>query len=183
MQSKEQGLIASARSKVAGEGSRGILRLYVLHRLSKVPMSGYDLMSDLSSMTTGAWRPGPGSIYTILKDLDKAGYVKVRQKGIRSKQVYTITKEGEKALGEAKTTFDEYCTKRWHRVRGLMLDLVSPRSLAEMLNEGVKMQPDAWEKVLLSSIPKSERVFLLKENRLLAERHLEWVSSKLEGLQ
>lgn len=159
------------------------MRLYVLHRLSKEPLSGYDLMADLSSITAGAWRPGPGSIYAILKDLEKTGHIRVDEKGTRSKQIFAITKSGDKALESARHVFDEYSTKRWHRVRGLMLDLVSPKALAEMLNEGLKMQPSAWDKVLSSDISKGEKTFLLKENKLLTERHLSWINSKLEEME
>src|SRR5256885_13581618 len=55
---------------------RGFLRLYVLHRIAARPAHGYDLLQEIENKTEGVWRPGAGSIYPILKELVRGGYIR-----------------------------------------------------------------------------------------------------------
>ena len=52
---------------------RGILRLYILSMLSKREETGYSIMRTIEDKTEGAWRPGPGTVYPLLRSLLKEG--------------------------------------------------------------------------------------------------------------
>ncbi|MEM3671069.1 MAG: PadR family transcriptional regulator [Thermoprotei archaeon] len=163
-------------------GRRGMLPLYVLSRLSRGPASGYDLMTEIDSMTEGSWRPGSGSIYPVLRTLLKKNLIEVSGFGDRSKRLYTLTKKGVKALEESRLIFDKYALERWHTIRGIILSLVSPESLARMMNETIEMQEEAWEKVFKSNITREDKLFLLKQHKLLLERHSLWIDKKIVEL-
>jgi len=49
--------------------SRGLLKMYIIETASKYPVSGIEISESVSSITNGVWKPGPGSIYYILKEL------------------------------------------------------------------------------------------------------------------
>ncbi|HLQ21553.1 MAG TPA: PadR family transcriptional regulator, partial [Nitrososphaerales archaeon] len=46
---------------------RGFLRFYVLSLLSRRPEAGYSIMRTIEETTDGAWRPGPGTVYPLLR--------------------------------------------------------------------------------------------------------------------
>jgi DNA-binding PadR family transcriptional regulator len=176
--------VSNPQAKISFSGRAGLLPLYILNALSKGSLSGYEIMKQLSSLTEGAWRPGSGSIYPVLKSLEKKGLVKVAGRGLRHKRVYTATKLGLQALRQAKKEYDEISIQRWHMVRGIMMTLVEPPSLARMLNEAIEMQPKAWERVLGSpDLSTDEKVFLLKQHLLMLDRHREWVQRKISELE
>ncbi len=154
--------------------------MYILYKLSKEPQSGYGLMESLQTTTEGAWRPGPGSVYPILKELQKKNLVKAQARSGRSKQVYAITADGRGELEASRDQFDKLNYQSWQRIRGLMLEVMSPKMLAERIRGGGDFQKFIWEKVMSSTdIPEKEKIFLLKEYKLQVERQLDWVNSKL----
>ncbi len=154
--------------------------MYILYKLSKEPQSGYGLMESLQETTEGAWRPGPGSVYPILKELERKNLVEAQSRGGRSKHVYAITADGRRELEASRDQFDKMNYQSWQRIRGLMLEVMSPKMLAERIRGGGDFQKFIWEKVLSSTeIPEKEKLFLLKEYKLQVERQLDWVNSKL----
>lgn len=166
--------------KAVSDWHGGILRMYILHKLLKEPQSGYGLMESLQATTEGAWRPGPGSVYPILKELEKTGLVEAQKRAGRSKQVYTITREGRHELEDTRDLIDKYSFQGWQKIRGLMLEFMSPKKLAERIKGGSDYQQLMWDKVLASSeISEKEKTFFLKEYKLQVERQLDWVNSKL----
>lgn len=48
---------------------KGFLRYQVLHKLREGPMSGAELTSAIEDELSGFWKPKPGSIYPLLKNL------------------------------------------------------------------------------------------------------------------
>jgi DNA-binding PadR family transcriptional regulator len=145
-------------------------------------MCGYDLMSHLSSSTEGHWSPGSGSVYPVFKDLERKGYVRVISRGDRSKQLYALTERGKEALRSDQQVFNEI-SKKMGKIRNLMSELVSPENLADLTNEGMRTNRSRWETVLQSKeLPKNEKVFKLKEYKLLVENELRWVNDTLRRL-
>lgn len=72
-------------------GRRG-LREVVLWLLSEKPMNGAELIREIEAVTWGFWRPSPGSIYPLLKQLEAEGLAKRREDGR-----YELTEAGRAA--------------------------------------------------------------------------------------
>ena len=92
------------------EMRRGFLSMWILWTLKKKggEMYGYEIMQALGKMTRGRWAPKAGTIYPILRRLEKRGLVKsewTTKAGGLSRRYYKITPEGKKA---AKTAFSEW---------------------------------------------------------------------------
>ncbi|MGA1974986.1 MAG: PadR family transcriptional regulator [Conexivisphaerales archaeon] len=78
------------------EASKGYIRVAVLILLSKHPAHGYEIMKEIKDRTKGLWMPTPGGVYPILRDLEKAGYIKGKWSTQRNRKikVYEITEAG-----------------------------------------------------------------------------------------
>ena len=48
---------------------RGLLKLIALQLLSESSLSGAELQEQIGKSSEGAWKPGPGSIYFMIKGL------------------------------------------------------------------------------------------------------------------
>ena len=57
------------------------LRNMVIYLLSSSPKNGVELMDGVEAMTRGWWRPTPGSIYPLLKDMTDHGLTIKREDG------------------------------------------------------------------------------------------------------
>ena len=85
------------------EAKKGYIRVVSLIILNKRPAHGYEIMKEIKDKTKGFWRPTAGGVYPILRDLEKAGYIKGEwstQKN-RKIKVYKITETGEAILKRA----------------------------------------------------------------------------------
>ena len=76
----------------------GGLRWHVLFILSDGPKRGVDLMDSIERASWGFWRPSPGTIYPLLKTLEKEGLVS------RKDGFYKLTAEGSSIIGLAPGT-------------------------------------------------------------------------------
>ena len=48
---------------------RGLLKVFIIDMASKYPVSGIEISNRVRSLTNEIWKPSPGSIYYILKEL------------------------------------------------------------------------------------------------------------------
>ena len=74
----------------------GELHLVLLSLLSRRPMHGYQLMSELSRLFGPRYRPSPGSIYPALEALEAEGLLEGEAAGGRT--TFSITPAGADAL-------------------------------------------------------------------------------------
>lgn len=79
---------------------RGMLPLYLLTLLQEQPYHGNEIMNVLKTMSHGMWKPSPGSIYPMLKKLEKQGLISGEWKSGRAAatRVYRVTAKGRAEL-------------------------------------------------------------------------------------
>lgn len=85
------------------EAKKGYIRVAVLILLSKGPSHGYEIMKEIKDRSKGFWRPTAGGVYPILRDLEKADYIRgewLTQKN-RKIKAYKTTEKGELILRKA----------------------------------------------------------------------------------
>src|SRR6266568_6208817 len=109
---------------------RGFLRLYVLHRIAARPAHGYDLLQEIENKTEGVWRPGAGSIYPILKELVRGGYIRAEahKKTGKPQHVYHITSEGRALLQQSGEMLLK-TGQNWGAMRSILIELVDPKNI------------------------------------------------------
>lgn len=92
---------------------RMMLKLMLLHKISKKPCYSYGLIEEFSSHPKAAHllnkngKELKNDIYNTIKALEKSGYIKPKAKieGGKLKNYYYITKEGREVLKETKRLF------------------------------------------------------------------------------
>ncbi|ABL88466.1 transcriptional regulator, PadR family [Pyrobaculum islandicum DSM 4184] len=81
---------------------RGIFKGVVLYILKSKPLSGYEILKELSKLTAGRFVPSPGTLYPLLSYLESEGFIEARETyvGKRRKKIYALTQRGEEFLGK-----------------------------------------------------------------------------------
>jgi DNA-binding PadR family transcriptional regulator len=78
------------------EAQKGYMRVAVLMLLSNKPAHGYEIMKEIKDRTQGFYKPTPGGVYPILRDLEKDSYIKGQwhKQNNRNVKTYRITEKG-----------------------------------------------------------------------------------------
>ncbi|MEM0484633.1 MAG: PadR family transcriptional regulator [Pyrobaculum sp.] len=86
---------------------RGLFKGVVLYLLKSKPLSGYEILKELSRLTSGKFVPSPGTLYPLLSYMEAEGLIEARESyvGRRRKKIYALTAAGEEHL--AKLMDDE----------------------------------------------------------------------------
>lgn len=158
---------------------RGFLRVYILTTLSRGPATGYEIMQRIEEKTEGAWRPGPGTIYPLLKSLVREKLVTPSEKKTKTSRVtYTVTPAARRELDEMRAGMASFGRKERVMMR-LVSDLMPNEILVPMLlnraREGVEFMRSR-----ISALPDPERTAALRELRSITEGQLDWAESKLK---
>jgi len=87
----------------------GLSKFLILRTLYNGPAHGYILLGKVSEFTKGCCTPTFGTIYPILKELFKGGYVSVKPEVVdgRKRNVYELTEKGKGAYQVAFATWRE----------------------------------------------------------------------------
>jgi DNA-binding PadR family transcriptional regulator len=116
---------------------KGILTIYLLCSLKKKPKSGYEIISEIKEKTEGAWVPSKGTIYPLLKQLEKGELIKVKTKDKRAKIIFEITPKGKKMIFHVKKQ-GEHMMKKFMKFRNLIIDMIEEDS--EVLSTMMQIQ-------------------------------------------
>lgn len=157
---------------------------YMLHRIAGKPSHGYELIQDIARMTEGAWRPGAGSIYPILKKLADKGYIQCESegKGETSQCVYSITPKGQEFLRKAREHL-KGAGQRWGSMSRVFFEFVEPEDMPVLLIDLTRLYFNIVKEALRqmeSRLSQTELQFVLKEYALILERELS-LSNKMLG--
>ncbi len=84
----------------------GLIRLHVLHHAVEEPIFGLGMIEEL---TRHGYRISPGTLYPLLHNLEKKGYLRSTEKrnGKSLRKVYRATPLGRRALRSAKNKVRE----------------------------------------------------------------------------
>ena len=166
---------------------KGLLRHYILHKISQKPIHGYEIIQDIDSKTEGAWKPGAGSLYPILKKLVRDGLIRSDTSGTEepTRRVYHITPKGIQELEKSREMFAGF-QHRWAYLRKLFIELVDPEHVANFFVEGSNRQFQLAQEMLESKsgkIPEADMEYMLKEYALNLERQLNWSNRMMDRLK
>jgi PadR family transcriptional regulator, regulatory protein PadR len=91
----------------------GFVRLHVLYHAVKEPVFGLEMMEELGRH---GYQVGAGTLYPMLHQLERAGYLSVHTEVVAGKQrkYYRATKEGAAALESAKAKLRELVSEVLH---------------------------------------------------------------------
>jgi PadR family transcriptional regulator PadR len=84
----------------------GFVRLHILYHAARQPICGVEIMDELRHH---GYSLGPGTLYPVLHDLERAGLLRSQQKVVEGKRRrnFTITPRGRRLLAQARTKLAE----------------------------------------------------------------------------
>ncbi|MDA4128342.1 MAG: PadR family transcriptional regulator [Thaumarchaeota archaeon] len=157
---------------------RGFLRLYILSLLSKKPETGYSIMQVIDEKTEGAWRPGPGTVYPLLRSLVEDGLAKpLSSKEKETSVAYSLTKEGVKEFEVLQQSLIG-AGKRQKVMFRLFSDLLSPEVSAKVF---VKRSREMFEifQDIIGQVSAADRAMVLKELKGVLDEQAAWTEAEL----
>ena len=161
---------------------RGLLRYYILRKIKDQQLHGYQLIRSIEEKSRGAWRPGPGSVYPILRELVSEGYLReVKPTKTSGRTVYEITEKGSERLGEVSRIITE-AAEKLQDMKQILYDFAEPNSLAAMCLKGVRMNAQMLRKLVESKQSKMsprEKEALLMDLRNTLRQEKAWVDRRL----
>lgn len=100
-------------SKFAQQFKKGALEMVLLEIISRGETYGYEIISQLNGQGGRVFAPArDGTIYPLLYRLESNGLISRRSvfsvASGNAKKYYSLTEQGEKALGEMKAYWQEY---------------------------------------------------------------------------
>lgn len=81
------------RGSGGGRAARGDVRASVLALLAEQPRHGYQIITEITERSGGAWTPSPGSVYPVLQQLQDEGLV--RPEEADGRRVFHLTDAGQ----------------------------------------------------------------------------------------
>ncbi|HEY7387650.1 MAG TPA: PadR family transcriptional regulator, partial [Bryobacteraceae bacterium] len=87
----------------------GEVRLAVLSMISERPKNGYQLIKELSTRLGNLYRASSGTVYPVLKQLEKEGLVESRLEGGRN--LYRPTRKGRALLASEAAAVAQIWTR------------------------------------------------------------------------
>jgi DNA-binding PadR family transcriptional regulator len=148
--------------------------------LSKRQETGYSIMRTIEDKTEGAWRPGPGTVYPLLRSLVKEGLLeRAGPEGTGTTVKYSVTKKGRQELEEMQRTLAS-AGKRERVMIRLFADLLPAEVWASaFVNRGREIFDVFQEKI--SQIPQPQRNAMLREARTMLDSNISWIDSELRA--
>jgi DNA-binding PadR family transcriptional regulator len=103
--------MGNIQKEVQAKLAKGLLDLIVLQFLSTQPMHGYQLITKIRK-SFGVYF-GPSTIYPLLAQLEKKGYVNSQwnMKNERPRKTYNLTTDGQNLLNFTENSLNFICKK------------------------------------------------------------------------
>lgn len=161
---------------------RGFLRAYILSMISRSRQTGYSIMQSIEEKSKGFWRPGPGTIYPLLRTLAKEQLIRPIETSSRDSDrysvSYSITEKGKLELQEMQRCIIEQKTED-HGTMAVFVELFPATFLASFYLRHLPWECNfVLDKV--SKLPLSEKKRILKETRLVLETQLAKLEAQLK---
>jgi hypothetical protein len=96
----------------SGRAARGDVRASVIALLAEQPRHGYQIITEITERSGGAWTPSPGSVYPVLQQLQDEGLV--RPEEADGRRVFHLTEAGEAYVA----AHPDELAKPWEAVGG-----------------------------------------------------------------
>ncbi len=125
---------------------KGFLRHHVLSALNDKPMSGSELMEEISKNTGSHWKPSPGSIYPMLAWLQDNQYIKElpTENGLKR---YEITQTGKDLFEEENKSREKF-----REEAGFMAFSFFDRSKSQVPTEKAMQVRLALKRVMIATL-------------------------------
>lgn len=163
------------------EAQKGYIRVAVLMLLNRKPSHGYEIMKEIRDRTRGFYKPTPGGVYPILRNLEKTGYIEGQWRKQKNRKIktYEITEKGQTILRKAVVRQSEIA----NNVNTLFQEFVRDVLNVKSATYPIPVMPDPFVMFLGEHIPKSASVDELEKQRKKLKEHIDVMQEKLKSIE
>ena len=163
------------------EAQKGYMRVAVLILLNNKPSHGYEIMKEIKDKTKGFYKPTPGGVYPILKDLEKTGYIKGKwhKQNNRNIKTYRITEKGKIILRNAIVKQSEIANNMNTLFQEFARDVLNIESAAVPM----PAMPNPFAAFLKEETKKTSDVEELEHQRRQLKQHIRMIQEKLKSIE
>lgn len=163
------------------EAQKGYIRVAVLILLNNKPSHGYEIMKEIKDRTRGFYKPTPGGVYPILKDLEKTGYIKGEwhKQNNRNIKTYRITVKGKLILRNAIIKQSEIANS----INALFQEFAREVLNIESSTVPIPMMPSPFAAFLEEKNKKTTGVEELEHQRRQLKQHIRMIQEKLKSIE
>jgi len=136
-----------------------LLKIFIIKQLMHEEMSGYDIMKRCKNVL--GYKPSPGTVYPLLKSMEKKGIVEGRKEG--RKILYRLSPKGRKFMKEIMGAREEF-HRKLHSQMAAMEEIFGNGEMIGLKDSIIKKYP-----LLPKIIFILERMGNKKANEMLKE--------------
>ncbi len=125
-------------------------------------MTGSEIMKELEEVTSGVWRPSPGSVYPALAELERKGFIEAIDIDGRSKK-YCLTDYGKETV--MKLRRNPKWLLKFRKTSKLWHVLFEPKDQVQIFSEHIREILDA----LLETFEKLDERSRIEERNKVSE--------------
>ena len=162
------------------EAQKGYIRLAVLSLLSNKPSHGYEIMKEIKDRSKGFYKPTPGGVYPILRDLEKTEYIKGQWHKVNNRNIktYNITQKGQVILKNAVIRQSEIA----NNLNTLFQEFAKDVLRMESTTIPMPVMPNPFSAFLEKEKAKTPNIEDLKNQRKQLKQHLRMVQEKIKSI-
>ena len=114
----------------------------MLDAASKSPITGATFTKQLAQITSGKWKPSPGSTYYLLNELSSHGLLTRLEAQTTGQPAYIITARGSEELANARSTGKESLVEQM-MISAMLAGVLQMEALAELFTRLMKSYSSA----------------------------------------
>ena len=163
------------------EAQKGYIRVAVLILLNNEPSHGYELMKEIKDRTRGFYKPTPGGVYPILRDLEKAGYIRGEWHMLNNRNIktYRITQKGKTILKNAILKQTEFA----NTINTLFQEFARDVLNIEPASVPISVMPTPFSPFLDSRSGQGSVVEQLENQKKQLAQHIRLIQDKLKSVE
>jgi DNA-binding PadR family transcriptional regulator len=162
------------------EAQKGYIRIAVLILLSKKPSHGYEIMKEIKDRSRGFYKPTPGGVYPILRDLEKTGYIQGgwHKQNNRDIKTYRITEKGKVILRNAVVKQNEIA----NNINTLFQEFARDVLNVEPTTIPIPVMPNPFAEFLEEEARKTLDIEELENKRKQLVQHIRMMQEKVKSI-
>ncbi len=163
------------------EAQKGYIRVAVLILLNNKPSHGYEIMKKIKDKTRGFYKPTPGGVYPILRDLEKTGYIKGKwhKQNNRNIKTYRITEKGKIILRNAIVKQSEIA----NNMNALFQEFARDVLNIESSTVAMPVMPSPFAAFLEEENKKTTDIEELEHQKRQLKQHIRVIQEKLKSIE
>jgi len=163
------------------EAKKGYIRVAVLMLLNNKPSHGYEIMKEIKDRTGGFYKPTPGGVYPILRDLEKTEYIKGEWHNQNNRKIktYRLTEKGKIILRNAIVKQSEIAKNMNSLFQEFTRDVLNVKST----KSPTPIMPSPFTAFLKEETRKTTSNKELEHQRKKLKQHIRMMQEKIKTIE